>query len=136
VSQEDVAADSDARLRAWFDRFNETQEPQLELMHPENEWHLRADLPDSRILRGYEMVKQLNIDWTEAFENLRLTPTAVMDVAGKTLIDVHFHACIRGAGESLDMDEVWVLGWCDNKIIEIREYNGRAEALKAVGLEK
>jgi ketosteroid isomerase-like protein len=104
-------------------------------LHPDIAWHLRADLPDSRIRRGHEAVKQLNADWTEAFKNLHLEPIEVSETAGKTVVAVHFHTRIEGTGASLDMDEVWVLGWRDDKIIEIREYNSRDEALKAVAVE-
>ncbi len=130
------AVGSEARLRAWFDRFNRTQEPVLEQLHPEIEWHLRADLPDSRTLRGHEAVEQLNADWAEAFESLHLEPIEVSEVAGKTVLAVHFHARIRGTAESLDMDEVWVLSWRDDKIVEIREYTGKDEALKSMRLEE
>jgi ketosteroid isomerase-like protein len=121
-------------FRAWFGRFNETQEPQLDVLHPDVEWHLRADLPDSRTLRGHEDVRRLNADWTEAFEDLRLEATQISDVAGKTVVDVHFHAHIRGSLQEVDMDEVWLVTWRDDMIVEIREFRTSGEALRSLGL--
>jgi hypothetical protein len=49
---------------------------------------------------------------------------------------VHFRGRLQGSREIVDMNEVWVLSWCGDRIIEIREYKSKAEALKAVGMEE
>ena len=44
--------DAEAKVRAYFERFNETRESQLEALHPEINWHIRADLPGSHTLQA------------------------------------------------------------------------------------
>ena len=54
--------DAEAKVRVYFERFNETRESPLEALDPEIDWHIRADLPDSRTLHGYEDVKRRDAD--------------------------------------------------------------------------
>ena len=127
--------DAEAKVRAYFERFNETRESQLETLDPEIDWHIRADLPDSRTLRGYEDVRQRDADWKQAFGDLHLEPVEVSEASGKTVVVVHFHGHLKGSEDIVDMNEVWVLSWRGDRIIGIREYKNKAEALKAEGLE-
>ena len=61
-----------------------------------------------------------------------LQPIELHEASGKTVVLVHFHGRIKGGGDIVDMNEAWVLSWRSDKIIEIREYKNKAEALKAV----
>jgi ketosteroid isomerase-like protein len=135
VSEENVGpgrpTDAEAKVRAYFDRFNETRESQLEALDPAIDWHIRADLPDSRTLHGYEDVKRRDADWIQAFEDLRLEPIEVSEASGKTVVLVHLNGRIKGSESIVDMNEVWVLSWRSDKIIEIRAYKNKAEALEA-----
>jgi ketosteroid isomerase-like protein len=139
VSEENVGpgrpADAEAKVRAYFERFNETRESQLEALHPAIDWHIRADLPGSRTLHGYEDVKRRDAEWIEAFGDLHLEPVEVSEAWGKTVVLVHFHGRIKDRGDIVDMNEVWVLSWRSEKIIEIREYKTKADALEAAELE-
>ena len=136
MSQENIElgmpTDAEAKVRAYFEHFNETRESQREALHPEINWHIRADLPGSRTLHGYEDVKRRDADWKQAFGDLHLQPVEVSEALGKTAVLVHFHGRIKGRGDIVDMHEVWVLSWHGDRIIEISEYKNKAEALKAV----
>jgi ketosteroid isomerase-like protein len=139
VSRDDVGpgrpADVEAKVRTYFDRFNEMRGSQLEALHPAIDWHIRADLPDSRTLHGYEDVKQRDADWIQAFGDLHLEPIEVSEVSGKTVVLVHLHGRIKSSGDVVDMNEVWVLSWRSDQIIEMREYQNKAEALDAAELK-
>ena len=124
--------DADTKVRAFFERFNETRESQLEALHPEINWHIRADLPGSRTLHGYEDIKRRDADWEQAFEALHLEPIELSAASGQTVVVVHFHGRLKGSEDIVDMNEVWVLTWRGDRIIEIREYKNKAEALNAV----
>ena len=124
--------DAEAKVRAYFERFNETRESQLEALHPEINWHIRADLPGSHTLHGYEDVKRRDADWEQAFEALHLEPIELSAASGQTVVVVHFHGRLKGSEDIVDMNEVWVLGWRGDRIIETREYKNKVEALKAV----
>jgi ketosteroid isomerase-like protein len=65
-----------------------------------------------------------------------LQPIELHEASGKTVVLVHFHGRLKGSGDIVDMREVWVLSWRDDRIIEIREYKNKPEALEAVGLEE
>ena len=71
--------------------------------------------------------------WVEAFEELHNEPGEMIELAGKIVMDMHVHGRVRGSGEEVDMDEVWVVTERDQKIVEIREYNTREEALRSLG---
>ena len=115
-------------------RFQETGDMALaENFDPEIEWHLRADLPESRTLRGYEQVKQLSEEWDETFEDLQLEPLEISEVAGSTIVVLHFHGRVKGSRQEVAMDEVWVYGWRQEKVVEIREYRTKDEALRSLG---
>jgi ketosteroid isomerase-like protein len=139
VSEENVGpgrpTDAEAKVRAYFDRFNETHESQLEALDPAIDWHIRADLPNSRTLHGYEDVKRRDADWIQAFEDLRLEPIEVSGTSGKTVVLVHLHGRIKGSEDIVDLNEAWVLSWRSDKIIEIRAYKNKAEALEAAELK-
>jgi len=129
-----VAGESIDRLRAVFEAFSRTQRIDPEAVHPEIEWHVRADLPDSGTYRGYEEVERWAAGWAHAFEDLRTDLSEITEVDGRIVVDVHMHGRVRGSGEEVHMDEIWVLTERDGRLIEIREYNTREEALGSLGI--
>ena len=128
-----MAGDTEAKLRAMWARYEVTGDMGLvENFDPEIEWHLRADVPDSRTLRGHEQVTQLYEDWTEAFDGFQIEPVEITEVAGRTIAVLHFRGRIRGSGQAVDMDEVWVYTWREEKVVEIHEYRTKDEALRSL----
>ena len=123
-----MASEIAARVQAMYKTFD------LDNFHPDCEWHLRADVPDSRILRGHRDIAQNAASWYEAFDDLVLEPVEMSEAAGKIIVAVHFSGRIKGTGEEVNMDEVHVVTMRDDKIIEIREYNAKDEALRSLGL--
>jgi ketosteroid isomerase-like protein len=128
-----MSSDSTDRWRPAFEAFNRTHKLDLENYHPDVEWHTRRDLPDSGVYRGREEIARMVADWVEAFENLHNEPGEIIELAGKTVMDMHVHGRVRGSGEEVDMHEVWVITERDEKIVEIREYSTREEALRSLG---
>jgi ketosteroid isomerase-like protein len=128
-----MPGETEARLRAMWERFKATGDMGLDAnFDPEVEWHLRADVPDSRTVRGHEEVMQLYADWTETFEDLQIEPVEISELAGRTIAVLHFRGRIKGSGQEVEMDEVWVYGWRGEKVIEIREYRTKEEALQSL----
>jgi ketosteroid isomerase-like protein len=136
LSKENVGlgmpTDAAATVRAYFEHFNETRESRLDVLHPDIHWHIRADLPNARTLRGHEDVERRDAEWKQAFGHLHLEPIEVSEASGRTVVLVHFHGQVKGSGDVVDMTEVWVLSWRGDQIIEIREYKNKSEALSAV----
>jgi ketosteroid isomerase-like protein len=117
----------EARVRAIYSRFD------LGNYHPECEWHTRSDLPDSGTYRGHEAIARLVAEWQGAFDDLVLEPVEIREIAGKVLVLVHTTARIKGTGEVVEMDEVHVGTMSDGKLIEIREYLTKEEAIRSLG---
>ena len=64
----------------------------------------------------------------------RSEPVEISEVAGRTIAVVQFRGRIKGSGREVDMDEVWVYSWRREKVIEIREYRTKEEALRSLGV--
>jgi hypothetical protein len=66
MSQENVQ-----KIRAAYEQFNRTHEPDRNLLHPAIKWHTAPDLPDSGTHRGHDGVARLFSEWAAS-----LTPAA------------------------------------------------------------
>jgi ketosteroid isomerase-like protein len=122
VSEENVA-----KVRASYEAFR------VDLLHPDIEWHLREDLPDSGVYRGHEGAAAVVSEWTAAFEDLRIDVEEQIDVGDRVISVVWLRGRMRDSGQTIEMQEVHVCRVKDGRIIEIREYRTKAEAL---GLEE
>jgi ketosteroid isomerase-like protein len=128
-----MADGMEAHVRAIWERYKLTGDPGFDdNFDPEIEWHLRADLPDSRTLRGHEQVKRMFAEWADAFEDFDGEPVDISDVAGRTIVVIHLRGRIKGSGQTIEMDEVWVYSWRGEKVIEIHEYRTKDEALRSL----
>jgi ketosteroid isomerase-like protein len=129
-----MPGETEAKVRAMWARYRDTADPGfVENFDPQIEWHLAADVPDSRTLRGHEQLAEYFAGWAEAFEGLRVEPVEITEVAGRTLAVLHIQGSVRGSGREVEMDEVWVYSWRGAKVIEIREYRTKDEALQSLG---
>jgi uncharacterized protein len=131
VSRENVEV-----VRAAYRSFNRTHELDLDAFHPNIEWQTRDDLPDSGTHRGYAGVTQHVSSWVEAFEGLRVDPEELIDADDLVVAVVRLHGRVRDSGHDVEMEETHVWRLLDGKATEVREYQTRAEALKAVGLSE
>jgi ketosteroid isomerase-like protein len=122
-----MASELEARVREMYRAFD------LDNFDPECEWHLRADLPDSRVLLGHDEIARNVASWYEAFGELVVEPGEVSEVGGKIVADVRLRGRITGSGEEVEMDEVHVVTISDGKVVEVREYLTREEAICSLG---
>src|SRR6266568_1639953 len=119
-------------VRAAYQSFNRTHELDVEAFQPNIEWHTRDDLPDSGRHRGYAGVAQHLFSWVEAFEDLRVDPEELIDADDLVVAVVRLGGRIRDSGHDVEMEETHVWRLLDGKATEVREYQTKAEALKAV----
>jgi ketosteroid isomerase-like protein len=70
------------------------------------------------------------------WEELRLEPQEFIDVDEFVVVPIRAVGVGRGSGVGVEFDEVHVYRMRNDKIIELREYREKAEALKAVGREE
>jgi ketosteroid isomerase-like protein len=91
--------------------------------------------PERGIFRGRDQVRQFLWSWWDAFDESFIEVDELID-AGDHVVAV-FHARNRGRGSGVEVEGrgavlVWTLR--DGKVISTTLYQGRAEALEAVGL--
>jgi ketosteroid isomerase-like protein len=127
--------------RRMFEAFNRTfadGTPDLfELLDPEIEWVPMSAILDRTSYRGHDGVRQwleeMKRDWT-AF-NLR--PDRYIDLGDdRVLILGEWHAQGRAGGVPIDFPHAsWLTRYRNRKLVSLRTFTDRKEALKAAGLE-
>ena len=132
MSQENVE-----RVREAYEFVNRQHAPDFDLLHPDIQWHTRADLPDTATYRGHEAVAGLMAEWfSGAFEDVRVDVEELIDAGDRVVAVLWLHGRLPGSSQEVAMAETHVLTMRDGKATAIHEYQTKTEALKAVGLEK
>jgi len=123
-------------VRAAYDWGNRKRELDLaDVIHPDFEWHTRADLPDAGVRKGYEGMVRLRAEWVEAFEDFHVELDELIDAGNCVIVVSRLCGRPRDGKQELDLRETQVWKLRDGKAVEVRAYLTRADALKAVGLE-
>ena len=115
-----------------YEEFNETLELPRWTLDADVVWHPPADEPDNGIRRGADAVVAYVHEWARSFENYRCELEELVESNDRVVASV----CLRGnIGDSsaeltLPLTQVWQIR--DGKVVEVREYRTKAEALKAL----
>jgi ketosteroid isomerase-like protein len=133
MSRENVELTKEA-----FERFGHGDDRALldDLFDPAAVWHLRADEPDAGVHRGRESIAGMWRMWRDMFEDFRAEAEEYIGVGDSVIAPGWL--CGRGRHSGVDVREpyTWVMGWREGKIVEVREYHTKAQALEAVGLRE
>jgi ketosteroid isomerase-like protein len=99
-------------------------------------WWAIADEPEPGPFQGHEAVRKMTARWLDLLPDLRFEVKEYID-AGEYVI-VPARICGHAAGSDADVavDDVFVDRVLDGKIVEVREFRTREEALEAVGLSE
>jgi ketosteroid isomerase-like protein len=125
------------RVRRAYQLYEETQQPDYQLLHRDVAWHTARDLPDSDIYRGHDGVAELYSEWIDSFEDFRVEVEEMIDGGRDTIVVMtRLRGRFRGSTEEVDLIEAHVWKLHDGKAVEIREYRTRTEALEAAGLRE
>jgi ketosteroid isomerase-like protein len=86
--------------------------------------------------RGPDGIEAAWRRWYEAFEDVRFEWGEVADAGGDVIVTYRTHG--RGRGSGVVVDQAITLLWTlrAGKVVHIRAYPDRAEALKAAGLRE
>jgi ketosteroid isomerase-like protein len=107
----------------------------LDSFHPEVKWHTREDAPDAGVYHGHEGVEKLMGFWRDTFVELRLEAEEFIDGGDD---DVIVPMRVYGRGKTSDvaveLHYTFVCKVRDGRIVEVREFTSKAEALEAVGI--
>jgi ketosteroid isomerase-like protein len=109
----------------------------LETVHADAELHELADVPDSRVYRGHDEIRQWAQAAMQLFPEWQWTPEKLL-YEGDDGIVVRTRLSARGSGSGVPVELVvfHVLDFRDSQVIRIRGWLDRAQALEAVGLSE
>ena len=131
MSQENVEV-----VRAGIEAFNAGDwDRYFGQLDPGVEWWDRGDEPHATVHRGHEGVSAFLAELGEATE-FRVEAKEFIDTADYVVVCLRL--CGRGkvSGAEFEQDEVHTFRLRDRKVVEVREFHTRAEALEAVGLSE
>ena len=108
----------------------------LEALDPEIEWHATVGgIDEGRIARGHEEVIRSFAEYFEVWERIELRADKFID-AGENGVVVFFHEIAKGreSGAVVETDTGTVNEIRDGKIVRVRSFMDRDQALEAAGL--
>lgn len=111
-------------------------ETAMAALDPQIEWHATVGgIDEGSIARGHEEVVQAFIDYFEVWERLEMRAEEFIDAGGDDVV-VFWHEVAKGreSGVVVETDTGTVQTVSDGKIIRVRSYMDRADALAAAGL--
>jgi ketosteroid isomerase-like protein len=109
-------------------------EPVFAFLAPDIEWEVRPDLPDAGIYEGHDGVRKLFSRFTDVMEDIWFRPEEFIQVSEDEFV-VPLRWGGRGKGSGLDFEEreAWIFTVRDSKIVRVKEFATREQALEAAG---
>jgi ketosteroid isomerase-like protein len=109
-------------------------EPVFAFLAPDIEWEVRPDLPDAGIYEGHDGVRKLFSRFTDVMEDIWFRPEEFIQVSEDEFV-VPLRWGGRGKGSGLDFEEreTWIFTVRDSKIVRVKEFATREQALEAAG---
>jgi ketosteroid isomerase-like protein len=124
-------------VRAGYDGFNRRDiEAALAPLHPSVEWWPAADEPITGPYRGHDGYRRLVAEAWEGVPDIQTQIEDLFVVGDRVVVSVRFWGRGRDSGVPVEIRETHVSRVRDGKIIEVREYRDKADALEAVGLSE
>jgi ketosteroid isomerase-like protein len=102
---------------------------------PEMEWYVLPDAPDPGPHRGRNVILERMALWRDMFA-LRGEVLGYIDAGEYVIMPIRMRGRPPGSDAEVVLDEVYVSKFRDGKVVELREYRTKAEALEAVGLSE
>jgi ketosteroid isomerase-like protein len=132
MSQENVEI-----LLDGYARYNEGERiPGLWFWHPDAEYHVAREDPDSAVHRGIDAIRQQFANWHQAYPDLRVEVLDARANGDRVLLWVRFAGHGATSGIPLEMELAHLYTMRDGKAAKLVEYMNRDEALEAVGLSE
>jgi ketosteroid isomerase-like protein len=108
----------------------------LAALDTEIEWHATVGgVDEGRVARGHDEVVQGFLDYFEVWERIELRAEDFIDAGGEEVV-VFFHEVAKGrkSGIVVETDTGTINTVRNGKIVRVRSYMDRDEALRAAGL--
>jgi ketosteroid isomerase-like protein len=113
-------------------------ETALEGLDPDIEWHATVGgVDEGRVYHGTDEVLKGFADYFEVWERMEMQAVEYID-AGDDEVVVFFHEVAKGraSGVVVETDTGTINTIRDGKIVRVRSYMDRAQALEVAGLER
>jgi ketosteroid isomerase-like protein len=126
-------------VRGAFDAFLRGDESFFEQFHPDVEWTTAQDEPDQQTYRGIEGVKRLlSMLFDELWERdgFEILSIEFIEAGEFVVVPIRARVKARQSGVELEADETYVYELAEGRVVRVREYRTRQEALEAVGLRE
>jgi ketosteroid isomerase-like protein len=108
----------------------------LEYLDPGIVWEAITDAPDAGTYRGHAGVRRLLEDWLGDFDILGLDFEEIIDEGEWLVITQCARATGKGSGAKTEFHYAAAYRLEQGKIVEIREFRTKAEALETLGLSE
>ena len=99
------------------------------------EWEMAEDEPDARTLRGIPDVLAMIGGWIRSFDDFSVEVLERIDAGDDVVVPVTVTGRPRGSAGVVTIPETQVFTVRDGRIVRVREYRTKAEALAALGLD-
>jgi uncharacterized protein len=120
-------------VRAGYDAFNRGDvEAGLTPLDPAIEWWPAADEPSTEPYRGHDGYRTLVGEIREYVPDIRAEIEEITAIGDYVVICLRFWGRGRDSGIPVEIRETNVARFRDGKIVEVREYREKAEALEAI----
>ena len=106
----------------------------LDLLDPEVEWVPILGVLEGRVYRGHEDVRQWVDDLVPDWEYFEVSHEELRDLGDRVLIFGHWRARGRASGVESEQPGTWLCEIQGGKVVRLRTFTDRAEALADVGL--
>jgi ketosteroid isomerase-like protein len=117
--------------KSWFDGDVTSA---LDCLDPKIVWEAIPDAPDAGTYRGHAGVRRYMEDWLGDFDLHSMDFEEIIEVEDRLVAVQRARATGKGSGVETQLHYVVAYWFRDNRVIEIREFRTKAEALEAVGL--
>ena len=107
----------------------------LEALAADVEYDL-SHFPDGRVYRGHEGVREAFRIWMGTWADYRQERDDPIDAGDEVIVPTREYGRGKGSGVALERPTFGVWTMRDGKVVLIRFYSTRAEALEAVGLSE
>src|SRR6476646_7164056 len=109
----------------------------LRYLDPEVEWRNAAESPDAGVFIGHEGVVEWQGMVDAGFADMYFEPERIDQLPqGQVLVSVRFRFRAQTSDVQVEVPFVHLMTWRDGKVTKFAMFNGKAEALKAAGLEE
>jgi ketosteroid isomerase-like protein len=125
-------------VRAAFDAWRDGSSFLFDFLADDIEWEVRPDFPDAERYRGHDGFRRLDARFSEVMEDMWFRPAEFI-AAGEDEVVVPLTWGGRGKGSGVTFEErpeTWIFTVRGGKILRVKEFATRDQALAAVGLHE